>query len=48
MLRMRFEDGMKLEKIAEYFELAESTVSRKINTAIKKIIKELGGETPWH
>jgi RNA polymerase sigma factor (sigma-70 family) len=48
MLRMRFEDGMKLEQIAEYFELAESTVSRKINTAIKKIIKELGGETPWH
>jgi hypothetical protein len=48
MLRMRFEDGMKLEDIAEHFNVSDSTISRKINTAIRKIIKELGGETPWH
>ena len=48
MLRMRFEDGMKLEDIADYFDVSDSTISRKINTAIRKIIKELGGESPWN
>ena len=48
MLRMRFEDGMKLEDIAEHFDVSDSTISRKINTSIRKIIKELGGESPWH
>lgn len=48
MLRMRFEDGMKLEDIAQHFDVSDSTISRKINTAIGKIIKELGGESPWH
>jgi RNA polymerase sigma factor (sigma-70 family) len=48
ILRMRFEDGMKLEQIADYFDSSTSTVDRKINSAIKKLIKELGGESPWH
>jgi len=33
--------------IANYFGLSESSISRKVNTAIKKISKELGGESPW-
>jgi len=48
MLRMRFEDGMKLEAIAEHFNVSDSTISRKINTSIRKVIKVLGGESPWH
>jgi len=48
ILRMRYEDGMKLEQIGEYFEVSDSTVSRKINSAIKKIINQLGGESPWN
>ncbi len=48
MLRMRFEDGMKLEDIAEHFNVSDSTISRKINTSIRKVIKVLGGESPWH
>jgi DNA-directed RNA polymerase specialized sigma24 family protein len=47
ILRMRYEDGAKLEDIASYFEVTDSTINRKINTAIKKISKELGGESPW-
>ena len=47
ILRMRYEDGAKLEDIAAYFEVTDSTINRKINTAIKKISKELGGESPW-
>lgn len=48
MLRMRFEDSMKLEDIAEHFNVSDSTISRKINTSIRKVIKVLGGESPWH
>lgn len=48
ILRMRFEDGLKLEQIAEYFDVSDSTISRKINSAIKKVIQELGGESPWN
>jgi predicted DNA binding protein len=44
---MRYEDGAKLEDIAAYFDVTDSTINRKINTAIKKISKELGGESPW-
>lgn len=47
ILRMRYEDGLKLEDIANYFGLSESTISRKVSTAIKKMSKELGGESPW-
>jgi RNA polymerase sigma factor (sigma-70 family) len=48
ILRMRYEDGLKLEQIAEYFDVSDSTVDRRINAAIRKVIKELGGESPWH
>ena len=47
MMRMRYEDGAKLEDIAAYFDVTDSTISRKINTGIKQMSKELGGESPW-
>jgi DNA-directed RNA polymerase specialized sigma24 family protein len=47
ILRMRYEDGMNLATIGEVLNLSESTISRKVNTAIKLISKELGGESPW-
>jgi RNA polymerase sigma factor (sigma-70 family) len=47
ILRMRYEDGMNLATIGEILNLSESTISRKVNTAIKLISKELGGESPW-
>jgi len=47
ILRMRYEDGSKLEDIATYFEVTDSTINRKINTGIKQISKSLGGESPW-
>ena len=48
ILRMRYEDGAKLEDIASYFDVTDSTINRKISTAIKQISKELGGESPWN
>jgi RNA polymerase sigma factor (sigma-70 family) len=47
MTRMHYEDGLTLEQIGEYFNVDKSTISRKINTGIKQISKELGGESPW-
>ena len=47
LLVMRYEEGRNLLDIANYFGLSESTISRKVSTAIKKISKELGGESPW-
>jgi RNA polymerase sigma factor (sigma-70 family) len=47
IIRMRYEDGMNLATIGAILNLSESTISRKVNTAIKQISKELGGESPW-
>ena len=47
MIRMHYEDFITLELIGEYFGVDKSTVSRKINTAIKQISKYLGGDSPW-
>ena len=47
LLVMRYEEGRNLLDIANYFGLSESTISRKVSTAIKRISKELGGESPW-
>jgi RNA polymerase sigma factor (sigma-70 family) len=47
ILRMRYDDGLKLEQIAEYFNVTDGTISKKVNIAIKQINKELGGESPW-
>jgi RNA polymerase sigma factor (sigma-70 family) len=47
MMRMHYEDGLTLEQIGQYFNVDKSTISRKINTGIKQISKELGGESPW-
>lgn len=48
MVQMKYEEQQTLIQIAEYFNISESTVSRKINTAIKQISKHLGGESPWN
>ena len=47
LLVMRYEEGRTLIDIANYFGLSESTISRKVNIAIRQISRELGGESPW-
>lgn len=48
MVQLKYEEQYTLIQIAEMFNISESTVSRKINTAIKKMSKKLGGESPWN
>jgi DNA-directed RNA polymerase specialized sigma24 family protein len=48
MVRMRYEDNMTLADMVTYFNQSDSTISRKINMAVKQMSKELGGESPWN
>jgi DNA-directed RNA polymerase specialized sigma24 family protein len=47
MVRMRYEDNITLADMVTYFNQSDSTISRKINMAVKQMSKELGGESPW-
>lgn len=47
MISMKYEDGLTMIQIGEAFNVSDSTVSRKINTAIKQMSKFLGGDSPW-
>jgi hypothetical protein len=47
MVRMRYEDNSTLAEMVSYFNQSDSTISRKINTAVKQMSKELGGDNPW-
>jgi hypothetical protein len=47
MVRMRYEDNITLADMVTYFNQSDSTISRKINMAVKQMSKELGGDNPW-
>ena len=47
MLEMRYQEGLTLGQISAVLELSDTTVHRRINSALKRMVKELGGENPW-
>lgn len=48
MLRNRYSNSpMTLSEIAEEMGISDSTVDRKIQGSLRKIIDHLGGPTPW-
>lgn len=48
MLRNRYSTSpMTLSEIAEEMGISDSTVDRKIQVSLRKIIDHLGGPTPW-
>ena len=47
ILEMRFQEQLTFEQIAETLGMSSSTVHRRVNGALKRIVKFLGGETPW-
>jgi RNA polymerase sigma factor (sigma-70 family) len=48
MLRNRYSNNpMTLSEIAEEMGISDSTVDRKIQGSLRKIIDHLGGPTPW-
>lgn len=47
MLLMKYQEGKTLQNIADVFELSDSTISRHIHQALRKMSKYLGGDNPW-
>ena len=47
MLEMRFQEQQTYAQIANELGLSDSTVHRRITGALKRMVRELGGENPW-
>ena len=47
MLEMRYQEGLTFAQIATQLELSDSTVHRRVNSALKRMVKVLGGDNPW-
>ena len=47
LLRLRHHENFTLQQIAAQFECAVSTADRRCNNAMRKLIDQLGGQSPW-
>lgn len=47
LLKWRYMDNMTLEEVAVAMSASKSTADRRCEAAIRHIIKNLGGATPW-
>lgn len=47
LLRMRHHESFTLQQIAGVLECAVSTADRRCNNAMRKLIEQLGGQSPW-
>lgn len=47
MLEMRYQEGQTYSQIAQALELSDTTVHRRVNSALKRIVRHLGGESPY-
>lgn len=47
LITMRYHENLTMNQIANMLEIAVSTVSRRVNKALKRMVRELGGSNPW-
>jgi len=47
LLRLRHHESFTLQQIAQVMECAVSTADRRCNNAMRKLIEQLGGQSPW-
>ena len=47
ILEMRFQEQQTFDQIADTLGVSASTVHRRVNAALKRMIRVLGGESPW-
>ena len=47
LLRLRHHESATLQQIAAVMECAVSTADRRCNNAMRKLIEQLGGQSPW-
>ena len=48
ILQMRYYDNYTLQQVAQYLECATSTADRRCISALRRLQRLLGGETPWN
>jgi RNA polymerase sigma factor (sigma-70 family) len=48
MLEMRYQEGQTLAQIAMALDLSDTTVHRRINSSLKRMLAILGGESPYN
>jgi RNA polymerase sigma factor (sigma-70 family) len=48
ILQMRYYDSYTLQQVAQYLECATSTADRRCISALRRLQRSLGGETPWN
>ena len=47
MLEMRYQEGLTLAQISDALGLSDTTVHRRINSALNRMLNNLGGESPY-
>lgn len=47
MLSMKYQENMTLQQIADMLDVSDSTVSRRVHQALRRMVNVLGGENPW-
>jgi RNA polymerase sigma factor (sigma-70 family) len=47
LLDMKFQENLTLGQISAIIELSDTTISRRIHNALRKMSNILGGENPW-
>jgi RNA polymerase sigma factor (sigma-70 family) len=47
LIEMKFQENLTLGQIAVLVELSDTTISRRIHNALRKMSQSLGGESPW-
>lgn len=47
IIEMRYQEGLTFSQISTALGLSDSTIHRRINSALRRMVKELGGDSPW-
>ena len=47
LVTMKYHENLTLGQIAGLVELSDSTISRRIQKALRRMVRELGGDNPW-
>ena len=47
LVELRFRDEIILDDLASHFECSRTTIDRRIERVLDKIVELLGGESPW-
>jgi RNA polymerase sigma factor (sigma-70 family) len=47
MVEMRFQEGLTFAQIADELGMSDSTVHRRVTGSLKRMVKTLGGSSPW-